>query len=55
MDIKAINTEEDYNQALKRLEEIFQAPIDSKEGAEAKILIILIERYENKNFNIDNN
>ena len=31
MDIKAIKTEEDYNQALIRLEEIFHASIDSKE------------------------
>ncbi len=28
MDIKAIKTEEDYNQTLKRLEKIFHAPKD---------------------------
>ncbi len=32
MNIKVIKTEEDYNQALKRLEVIFDAPIDSTEG-----------------------
>ena len=32
MDIKVIKTEEDYNQAIKRLEEIFHASIDSEEG-----------------------
>jgi HTH-type transcriptional regulator / antitoxin HigA len=53
MEIKAIKTEEDYNQALKRLEEIFHAPIDSTEGDEAGILSILIEKYEDENYSID--
>ena len=30
MNIKVIKTEEDYNQALKRLETIFDAPEDLK-------------------------
>lgn len=42
-----------FNQALNRLEEIFHAPVDSKEGDEAEILTILIEKYENKHFPID--
>ena len=46
MDVRVIKTEEDYNQSLKRLEEIFHAPIDSKEGDEAELLSILIEKYE---------
>ena len=53
MNIKAIKTEEDYNQALKRLEEIFHAPIDSKEGDEAEVLSILIEKYEEENYPIE--
>jgi HTH-type transcriptional regulator/antitoxin HigA len=53
MDIKAIKTEEDYNQALQRLEAIFHAAIDSKEGDEAEILSILIEKYEDENYAID--
>lgn len=53
MDIKAIKTEEDYNQALKRLEEIFHAPINSKEGDEAEILSILIEKYEDEYYPIE--
>ena len=53
MNIKAIKTEEDYNQALNRLEEIFHAPIDSKEGDEAEILSILIEKYEDENYPIE--
>lgn len=53
MDIKAIKTEDDYNQALKRLEQIFHAPIDSKEGDEAEVLSILIEKYEEENYPIE--
>ena len=52
MDIKVIKTEEAYQQALKRLEVIFDAPIDSTEGDEAEIMSILIEKYENENFPI---
>lgn len=53
MDIKAIKTETDYNQALKRLEKIFHAPASSEEGDEAEILSILIEKYEDEHYPID--
>ena len=53
MDIKAIKTEEEYNHALKRLEEVFHAPVDTKEGDEAEVLTILIEKYEEETFPID--
>ncbi len=53
MDIKAIKTEKDYHQALRRLEKIFHAPVDSKEGDEAEILSILIEKYEDEHYPID--
>ncbi|MCK4919913.1 MAG: helix-turn-helix domain-containing protein [Bacteroidales bacterium] len=53
MDIKAIKTEEDYNQALSRLEVIFHAPVDSKEGDEADVLSILIEKYEDEHYHIE--
>jgi len=53
MKIKVLKTEEDYNQALKRLEVIFDAPSNSKEGDEAELLTILIEKYEDKHYPID--
>jgi HTH-type transcriptional regulator / antitoxin HigA len=53
MNVKVIKTEEDYNQALKRLEEIFHAPKDSIEGDEAEVLTILIEKYEDEYYPID--
>jgi len=53
MNIKVIKTLEDYNQALLRLNEIFHARADSKEGDEAEILTILIEKYEDENYPIE--
>ncbi len=53
MEIKVIKTEDDYNKALKRLEVIFDAPIDSPQGDEAELLSILIENYEEKHYPIE--
>jgi len=53
MEIKPIKSEEDYQNALKRLEVIFDAAPDSKEGDEAEVLAMLIDNYENKYFPIE--
>ena len=53
MKIKPIKTEQDYQKALERLEEIFDAKKGTKEGDELEILGILIETYENEHFPID--
>ena len=53
MNIKVIKTEEEYTKALKRLETIFHAPIDSVEGDEADLLSILVEKYENEHYPIE--
>ena len=53
MEIKLIKTEKDYDNALERLELIFDATPNSKEGDEAEILSLLIDNYENKNYPID--
>lgn len=52
MEIKPIKTENDYNQALERLEFIFDAKIGSPEGDELEVLGILIDQYENDHFPI---
>lgn len=52
MNIKAIKTEEDYNQTLVRLEPIFQAEANTPEGDEAEVLSILIEKYEDDHYSI---
>ena len=46
--IKPIKTKKDYETALKRLDEIFDAPINSKDGDEAEVLSLLIDSYENE-------
>jgi len=51
-DKKVIKTEKDYQQAIERLEMIFDAPIDTSEGDEAEILSILIEKYEDEHYPI---
>ena len=53
MQIKPIKTEKDYQKALERLEVIFDASPNSKEGDEAEILSLLIENFENKHYPID--
>ena len=53
MKIKVIKTEEDYNKSLKRLEVIFDAPVNTPEGDEAELLGILIEKYEDEHYPIE--
>ena len=48
MELKPIKTEDDYQKALRRLEVIFNAPANTKEGDEAEILSMLIDNYENE-------
>lgn len=53
MKLKPIKSEKDYRNALERLEVIFDAQTDTKEGDEAEILSLLIENYENEHYPID--
>jgi HTH-type transcriptional regulator/antitoxin HigA len=53
MNIKPIKTDIDYRNALERLEVIFDAAVDTKEGDEAEILSLLIENYENEHYPIE--
>jgi HTH-type transcriptional regulator/antitoxin HigA len=53
VNIKPIKTKKDYQQALDRLEVIFDAKKGTPEGDELEILGILIDQYENKHFPID--
>jgi HTH-type transcriptional regulator/antitoxin HigA len=53
MKIKIIKSEQDYQQALNRLEEIFDSKKGSEEGDELEVLGILIDLYEKENFPID--
>lgn len=53
MNIKLIKTDSDYQMALSRLEEIFDAPIGTIESDEADILGLMIDDYEKKHYPID--
>jgi HTH-type transcriptional regulator/antitoxin HigA len=53
MNIKPIKTEQDYQDALKRLEIIFDAAPNTIEGDELEILGVLIDNYEKIYFPID--
>jgi HTH-type transcriptional regulator/antitoxin HigA len=53
MEIKPIKSEKDYQNALERLELIFDASPDAKEGDEAEVLSMLIDNYENKYYPIE--
>jgi HTH-type transcriptional regulator/antitoxin HigA len=53
MEIKLLKTEKDYQRALKRLEEIFDAPVGTPESDEADILGMLADEYEQKFYRID--
>lgn len=48
MQPKIIKTEAEYEQALARLDGIFDAEPDTPEGDEAELLTALIEMYEEK-------
>jgi len=53
MNIKLIKTEEDYQQALERLADLFDAQIGTSESDEADILAMLVDEYEKKHYPID--
>ena len=52
MTIKPIKTKKDYQNALERLELIFDSKKGSDNGDELEILGILIEKYEDEHFPI---
>jgi HTH-type transcriptional regulator/antitoxin HigA len=53
MNIKLIKTEADYQTALKRLGEIFDAKVGTTESDEADILGLMIDEYEKKHYHIE--
>lgn len=53
MKLKPIKTEKDYQDALDRLELIFDAIPGTEEGDELEILGVLIDNYENEHFPIE--
>lgn len=52
MKIKVIKTKKDYEEALKRIEELFNAKPNTPDGDLLDILVTLVEVYERKHFEI---
>ena len=53
MDIKPIKTDADYRAALKEIENLMMAGLDTPEGEKLDIMVTLIEAYEAKHFPMD--
>lgn len=52
MEIRPIKTKQDYNSAIKRIEELWGAKKDSPKGDELNLLVTLVESYEMKHYPI---
>lgn len=50
---KLLKTEADYNDALKRIDELFDAEQGSPEADELELLVALVELYEKEHFPIE--
>lgn len=53
VDVKLIETEEEYNEALARLDVLFDAPVGSQEAKEAEVLALLVNQYEEVHYPIE--
>lgn len=53
MKLKILKTRKDYQKALERFEEIFQAKTGTAESDEADVLSLLIKDYEDKLYVIE--
>jgi HTH-type transcriptional regulator/antitoxin HigA len=53
MKFKLIKSQVEYQEALARLDEVFDAPAGSTEGDEAELIALLISDYEQRMFRID--
>jgi HTH-type transcriptional regulator/antitoxin HigA len=52
MKLKVIKTKREYNEALERLEKIFDSKVGTPKGDELEILALLIDQYEKEHFPI---
>jgi len=52
MEIRPIKTEQDYNSAIKRIEELWGAKKDTPKGDELDLLVTIVESYEMKHYPI---
>lgn len=48
--LRIIETQKDYEKALKSIEELFNVSKDTPESHELEILVLLVKKYESENF-----
>ena len=53
MEIKPIKTKADYRAALKEIEALMAAELDTLEGDRLDVLVTLVEAYENRHYRLD--
>jgi HTH-type transcriptional regulator/antitoxin HigA len=55
MQLKILKTEEDYDKALTRIDDLMELnpKLGTKESDELEILVLLVEKYEELNWNIE--
>lgn len=53
MKIRPIKTEEQYDQALRRIDELIDCDVNSKEEEELEVISLLVWDYEEKHYKIN--
>lgn len=53
MKIKVLKTETDYENAMERIDAIFDAKPDTPKGDELELLTLLVEKYEEEHYPIE--
>lgn len=53
MEKKLIETEAEYQEKLKRIDELFDATMGSDEAKEAELLVLLVNQYEEMHYSIE--
>ena len=54
MEIRPLRNEDDYNSALKRIDDLIDCEENSKEEEELELLSLLVWDYEEKHYKIEN-
>lgn len=53
MTIKPIKTERDYQKALKEIERLWDAKLNTPKGDRLEVLVTLVEAYEQKHYKVE--
>lgn len=53
MNVNVIKNELEYTNALKRVDAIFNAKLDTKEGDKLELLLLVIKDYEDKHHSVE--